>query len=491
MSRGAAASASGASAVPRRPLSTGRLLLSILVLGLALLVRDVARSLNLPLAVNNARLINRPEEFHGQNVTAGPFFEGWYYKTVLPQEAGSVIFIPGVFIPKADAVHAAPGAQSDDARAQPHAFVMVIRDPKTVECLYYTYPLSEFSATPGSAEEGGAGFSIRVGKSAFSAKGMQIDLDAADLVWTLDEDIKEFTAKALRERAEQHPDLPDSFDRLLFVDRPRAALSIRGSVAFSSPVRFPASRLYPTVMGPFAYLPAMECYHGLVSLHHSSTGSLNFYSSDGSLEHELDLTNGSGYIEKDHGINFPLNWIWIQTASFKKNPGSSLMVSVADVPILSREHLLFRLVNAIPYIGPALVSRFHFTGFLVTLHHSTSNQTHNFSLYTLSRIESIDISAAAATSAENPHPIQTVRMELSSFDRSKTLTVTAKRLLGAGVPLPGPIVRGNRMGLIVEETLVVDVEVVLSEKGQVVFEDTGSIGGMEVVGDMASLVSGI
>ncbi|KAJ3179879.1 hypothetical protein HDU87_002447 [Geranomyces variabilis] len=473
-------------------LSIVRLLLPLLVVGLALLVRDVVRSLNLPLAINNARLVNRPEEFHGQNVTDGPFFEGWYYKTVFPDEAGSVIFIPGVFIPKAVDVDAVPGAQSDEARAQPHAFVMVIRDPKTVACLYYTYPLSEFSATPGSAEKGGAGFSIQVGKSTFSAKGMKIDLDVADLVWTLDEDIKEFTAKALRERAEQHPDLSDSFERLLFVDRPRTPLSIRGSVAFSSPVRFPSSRLYPTVMGPFAYLPAMECYHGVVALHHSTTGSLNFYKSDGSLEHDLDLTNGTGYIEKDHGINFPQNWIWIQTASFKKDRGSSLMVSVADVPLLSREHTLFRLVNAIPYIGPAIASRFHFTGFLVTLYHASTKQTHNLSLYTLSRIESIDISAAAATSAETPtHPLQTVRLVLSSFDRSKKLTVIAKRPLGAGVPLPGPIVRGNRMGLIVEETLVVDVDVVLTAKGQVVFEDTGSIGGMEVVGDIASLVSGI
>ncbi|KAJ3161412.1 hypothetical protein HDU86_007194 [Geranomyces michiganensis] len=476
-----------------------RALLPLLILGLAWLGRDIARSLNVPLAVNNARLINRPEEFHGQNVTAGPFFEGWYYKNVLPEAAGSIIFIPGVFIPRAaggDASAALRKARGDDARAQPHAFVMVIRDPESVECLYYSYPLSEFLATPGNATEGGSGFSIRIGNSTFSAHEIDIDLDAADLVWTMDDDMKSFTAKALGERMDQHPKLPSSTSgQLLFTSRPRTPLSVRGSLRFSSRVPFPASRLYPTVMGPFAYLPAMECYHGLVSMHHTITGSLEFYTADGLLERKFELTGGTGYIEKDHGINFPLNWIWIQTASFKANLGSSLMVSVADVPLVSPDSLLFRIASSIPYLGPALASRLHFTGFLVTLYHASLNETFNFSLYTLSRIDAIDISATTPPRADDddddPHPLQTVRIEFSNFDKSKKLTVVAKRPLGAGVPLPGPIVSGNRMGLIVEETLVVDVDVTLSVDGKAIFADVGTIGGMEVVGDMASLINGI
>ena len=41
-----------------------------------------------------------------------------------------------------------------------------------------------------------------------------------------------------------------------------------------------------------------------------------------------------GYVEKDRGRSFPSLWIWMQSNSFRKQPGTSLFFSVARIPIL-------------------------------------------------------------------------------------------------------------------------------------------------------------
>ena len=72
----------------------------------------------------------------------------------------------------------------------------------------------------------------------------------------------------------------------------------------------------PGIMGPFGYLPMMECYHGVVNVFHETYGSFEFTAESTDT---IDLNNGSGYIEKDHGYNFPKSWIWIQSNCFKKH----------------------------------------------------------------------------------------------------------------------------------------------------------------------------
>ena len=57
----------------------------------------------------------------------------------------------------------------------------------------------------------------------------------------------------------------------------------------------------PGVMGPFSFVPFMECYHGVVNIDHKISGSLMINNE------EIDFTDGYGYIEKDWGKSFP-NW---------------------------------------------------------------------------------------------------------------------------------------------------------------------------------------
>ena len=52
-------------------------------------------------------------------------------------------------------------------------------------------------------------------------------------------------------------------------------------------------------MGWYAYLPIMECYHGILSMDHELSGEL-IYNGD-----FLAFNKGRGYIEKDWGKNFP------------------------------------------------------------------------------------------------------------------------------------------------------------------------------------------
>lgn len=106
-------------------------------------------------------------------------------------------------------------------------------------------------------------------------------------------------------------------------------LTAKGFLSFNEVLPFPKSVLRPGIMGPYTFIPFMECYHGIVNIHHKINGNLFI---DGST---IDFTNGYGYIEKDWGRSFPKSWIWLQSNHFGKND-VSLMFSLAEVPWFSR-----------------------------------------------------------------------------------------------------------------------------------------------------------
>lgn len=55
----------------------------------------------------------------------------------------------------------------------------------------------------------------------------------------------------------------------------------------------------PGIMGWYAWVPTMECYHGVVSLDHAISGKLMIE------DQAHDFNGGRGYIEKDWGKSFP------------------------------------------------------------------------------------------------------------------------------------------------------------------------------------------
>jgi len=83
----------------------------------------------------------------------------------------------------------------------------------------------------------------------------------------------------------------------------------------------------PNIMGPFSYIPNMECNHGVVSMHHKVNGILKL--NNESYEFSDDI----GYIEKDWGTSFPNRYIWLQGNHFIQKD-TSFMLSVANIPFL-------------------------------------------------------------------------------------------------------------------------------------------------------------
>lgn len=91
----------------------------------------------------------------------------------------------------------------------------------------------------------------------------------------------------------------------------------------SANVRFGGlSPLRYDIMGPFRYVPFMQCRHSVVSMRHRVDGTVSINGKN------YDFDNALGYIEGDRGRSFPSKYAWTQC--FFEN--GSLMLSTADIP---------------------------------------------------------------------------------------------------------------------------------------------------------------
>jgi len=126
-------------------------------------------------------------------------------------------------------------------------------------------------------------------------------------------------------------------------------------------------------MGWYAWMPFMECYHGVVSLDHGIEGRLTVNGQT------IDFGGGRGYTEKDWGQAFPQAWIWYQTNHFDQ-PGISLTSSVAIIPWIGRS----------------------FPGFITGLWHG--GVLYRFATYTGASIERLEITdRQACLTVRNKH----------------------------------------------------------------------------------------
>lgn len=94
-------------------------------------------------------------------------------------------------------------------------------------------------------------------------------------------------------------------------------ITIQGNLKLSTLQKIKKTLLAPSIMGGFAYIPKMECYHGVISMNHELQGTLKIN------DEKIEFTNGKGYIEKDWGTSFPKEYMWMQSNHFKK-PSTSL-----------------------------------------------------------------------------------------------------------------------------------------------------------------------
>lgn len=85
----------------------------------------------------------------------------------------------------------------------------------------------------------------------------------------------------------------------------------------------PFTVLRSDLMGPFRFLPGMQCSHGVLSMGHSLEGTLELNGQ------RLDFSNGTGYAETDRGRSFPSAYLWTQCVWDR----GSLMLAVASIPL--------------------------------------------------------------------------------------------------------------------------------------------------------------
>lgn len=165
-----------------------------------------------------------------------------------------------------------PGINTDENEKK--AFIQVITNK---ESYFVNYNINDFKfkAKP---------FEIQIGKNIFSKSGININIE-------------------------------DNSQKLI----------ITGNLKFSNRRNIETNALNPNIMGPFSYIPFMECNHAILCMKNTTNGSININ------DKIINLNNSSGYIEKDWGCSFPKKYIWCQGNNFSTE-NSSFMLAIADIP---------------------------------------------------------------------------------------------------------------------------------------------------------------
>jgi hypothetical protein len=171
-----------------------------------------------------------------------------------------------------------PGVSFDKDNRQTDCFIQFLDDSGKLSH-YFRYDIEKFSFSHDKPE-------IKIGVSSFSPCKIQVNID-------------------------------------------EMSNTIKGTLNFKDITPWPVTLFSPGAMGWYAFVPSMECYHGVLSFDHLIEGQLEFNGKS------IDFSGGSGYIEKDWGRSFPNYHIWIQTNHFEK-PGTSLMVSIANIPWMGK-----------------------------------------------------------------------------------------------------------------------------------------------------------
>jgi len=217
-------------------------------------------------------------------------------------------------------------------------------------------------------------------------------------------------------------------------------LSLHGEIRFGGGRGWDVTPLQPGIMGWYMWLPIMECYHGVVNLTASINGE---FVENGKT---LNFNEGLGYIEKDWGQAFPSAYIWMQSNHFD-TPNTSLSASIAMIPLLGRS----------------------FRGGIVGFYHK--GILHKFAKYTNVVNERLELT--------DKFVYWTMRNKIHRLE------LVAER--GSGGLLLAPI--RTEMHKRVDETMKSTVKVRLTTlKGDVIFDEYGRNTGLEVHGDLDTLL---
>lgn len=326
------------------------------------------------------------------------YFEAWYYKQATctsiagAKASRAIAFIPGIS-------RSAFGSPEKDI-----SFVQMI-DGDTGNTRFFSFPVDAFWAKDSP-------FELHVGDNRFSIDSLSVKLE------------------------DEH-------------GRVEASLSY-GPI--TSPKR---SLAWPGVMGPYTFMPFMECYHGVVSLDHSVDGYVRMSGPgpEGLPEESIETITfdaGRGYIEKDWGRSMPQSWIWVQTNMF---PAA-----------LGRVSLFFSLAR-IPWRGIS------FNGFICILY--VNGIEYRYASYTGAKVELLEFDGAD--------------IRILVVDKSTKLELMIKR--NHEGPLAAPV--NEAMSRRISESADSWVRIILKDRhgpdDVLILDAVSPASGVELVGDIDSL----
>ncbi len=277
-----------------------------------------------------------------------------------------------------------PGIAMEES-GESHAFIQLL-DGKEKRSEYFSFDAGTFFPSAKS-------FEVSIGNNYFSQKGIRLDLP-----------------------------------------------NVTGSLEFSGVVPWPSHWYSPGIMGPYTFVPFMECNHGIVSMDHSLSGSLTIY---GEL---IDFTGGRGYIEKDWGHSFPSAYIWMQSNHFS-TPGISFKASVARIPWVTGK----------------------FTGFIAGLW--LGDRLYRFTEYNRTHLSSLSVTSS------------TVEMEFRNSDSILSISAPVDKPTALAAPVKG------MMGGRIEESMTSAISLTLTERGtgRIIYTGEGRNACIEISGNMKTL----
>lgn len=209
-------------------------------------------------------------------------------------------------------------------------------------------------------------------------------------------------------------------------------LKLSGTLNFSKNIKLQKKFLSPNIMGPFSYIPNMECNHAILSLHHYINGYIKINNT------LYNFNNNIGYIEKDWGTSFPQSYIWCQGNNFSNNPSASFFLSIASIP--------FKF--------------FSFTGFICVFY--LNGKEYKFTTYNASKIKDYKI-------IDN-------YISITIYNKKYQLIITANNNNSSKLLAPK---KGN-MCTHISESVDSEIYITLLEKGTIIFNGSSTNCGIEI-----------
>ncbi len=351
----------------------------------------------------------RPSRFQGAHRHRS-YFEGYYFKVVDPVTDVALALIPGI---------------SWDEHGVGHAFIQVI-DGVAGRATYERYRVGEFESGKWKVSRSGVDESGSRGLQLGSRRvpSVRVELDEAAFA-------KTSFAFAIG---------PNRFsDSGMSVDLP----GLRADFGFRQNVPWPSKPWSPGAMGPFSFVPGMQCKHGVVSLHHKVTGTLQL----GGQTPIILSPQAVGYIEKDWGSSFPLRWTWLQTNHLDGETDPCCLLVSAGV---------------VPWVTGA------FDGHIAAI--LLRGQLKIFATYNGSRFQQTEAGDDIQLSFLKPRPADSPWLQLETA-----------RPRGHGVDLVAPIASGGMAGK-VNESLTASARVRYGRGKQLLLDTTTHYTGFELGG---------